>query len=371
MPLPKDQVRVPQAAPGLRFERFAPLVERAISKTLQEGVFVGGNSVLNFEAKLAEYLGVGHVISCNSGTDALFLSLLAMGVGPEDEVIVPALTAAGTAVSVTRTAAIPRFADVSLDSRNINVSTISQAMTKKVKAIIVVHLHGTPVDIDPILEFGSAHSIPVIEDCAQAIGAKYRGRSVGSIGQAGAFSFYPTKNLGCLGDGGAVTTDDPELASRIRSIRNYGWNASRLTVRAGTNSRLDALQASVLLSLLPELNSGNAERCSAAQVYDAAFETLELKTPKRVAGSVYHQYALELENPEGLAVRLLEAGFETAAHYRLGLHEEPYFTEITGLSVCLPNTEFLCKRLISLPIQPELTTHQEGVINAVRTYFRL
>ena len=369
MPPGNRQTVVPQAAPGLRFERFALQLSQAISTTLQDGVFVGGAAVVNFEAELARYLGVEHVIGCNSGTDALFLSLMAIGIGPGDEVIVPALTAAATAVAVIRTGASPRFADVSAETRNIDAEAIMNAMTASVRAIIVVHLHGRSADIGPILEFGDAHSIPIIEDCAQAIGATNGDQFVGTFGCLGAFSFYPTKNLGCLGDGGAVATNDPDIAARIRTARNYGWNDDRLTTSFGINSRLDAIQANVLSALLPELDAANAERRHAAQIYDAAFQGLDLNLPQSVFGSVYHQYALDLENPEQLGAYLLNAGYGTAAHYRLGLHEEPYFKRITGRSAHFPATEYLCKRLLSLPIQPELMDHQVGVIDAVKDYF--
>lgn len=359
---------VPHAAPALRFQRYQPEIDGAIQTCLKGGVLVGGPLVEKFERDMAEYLGVRHVVSCNSCTDALYLSLHALGIGPGDEVIVPSLTAGATGVAVVRTGATPRFCDVNRVTRNIDLASIKTAMSKRVRAIIVVHLHGIPADMNPILDFARRKGVPVIEDCAQAIGATYGDRRVGTFGAAGAFSFYPTKNLGCIGDGGAVATDSDELADSMKSVRNYGWNHDKDCIREGINSRLDALQAAVLSALLPHLDSGNSERIAAAQSYDAVLHGLNIVPPTGVQGAVYHQYAIEADERSGLVEHLSGQGIASAFHYDKGLHEEPYFKQFISDDMLFPNTEYLTKRLVSLPIQPELLIYQNRVTDALKSY---
>jgi dTDP-3-amino-3,4,6-trideoxy-alpha-D-glucose transaminase len=265
-----------QAAPGLRFDRYRDQINASIQSTLKRGHFVGGPQVQQLEDDLARFLGVSHAVGCNSGTDALFLSLSALGIARGHQVIVPSLTAAGTAVAVLQTGATPRFCDVNRTTRNVDINSIKSAMTDDVKAIIVVHLHGSPVDLNPILAFAHKHGIEVIEDCAQAIGATYKGTRVGTFGSAAAFSFYPTKNLGCLGDGGAVALNDARLADKIRSMCSYEWDPKKKCTRFGVNSRLDALQAAVLSALFPYLNEGNAERVAATQIYTDALKNTQI-----------------------------------------------------------------------------------------------
>lgn len=329
---------------------------------------MGGALVKKLEDELSAYLQTGHVVTCNSCTDALFLILRGLGIGPGDEVIVPSLTAAGTAASVVKTGAFPKFCDVDLKTRNINAEAVKASLTPRVKCIIVVHLHGLPVDLDPILTLSQECSIPVIEDCAQAIGATYKGAPVGSLGAAGAFSFYPTKNLGCMGDGGAVATDDAELAAKIRRISTYGLDETKTCVEEGINSRLDAIHAAVLSALLPFLDDGNGERVAAAGCYDAALKESRILPPPRLEGGIYHQYAVETDAGEDIAGFLAERGIQTAVHYGRGLHEEPYFRQFVTRNDLFPNTQHLTRRLCSLPIQPELMHNQARVMDALESF---
>ncbi len=357
---------IAQSAPGLRFKRYRKEIGSAIQATLDDGQFIGGIFVEAFEKELAGFLGTDHVIGCNSGTDALYLSLCALGISEGHQVIVPSLTAAGSAVAVLRSGATPQFSDVNLKTRNIDLPSIERVMTSKVKAIIVVHLHGAPADLDPILDFARHHNLSVIEDCAQATGATYRGVAVGTLGDAGAFSFYPTKNLGAMGDGGAVVTNNASVAGIARSMRNYGWDSTRMCVRNGINSRLDSVQAAILSALLPMLPTGNMERIDAAHSYFDALNGSRITLPTADLGHVYHQFSVETEDRIGFMDHLAKCGIGTGIHYANGLHEEPYFQRFVADNAAFPHTNYLAQRLCSLPIQPELMRDQDRIIRALK-----
>jgi len=335
---------------------------------LDSGLLILGPQVRSFEDEFAAFLGAAHAVTCNSGTDALFLALKALGIGSEDEVITTSLTAAGTAMAIIRTGAKPRFVDVCESHRCMDVDLLERAVTPRVKAVIAVHLHGNPAPIEEIMAVAERHSLVVVEDCAQAIGAKVAHRHVGTFGQAAAFSFYPTKNLGCMGDGGAVVTNDRHLAADIASMRNYGWSTKRLCEREGINSRLDEIQATILRVLLPHVSESNAARQQAAHRYDQALAGLPVKFMMDVSGSVYHQYVIEVKDRNGLRNWLANSNIGTAVHYKVGLHEHQFFRNIDAIpeGSQLSVTEKLCATMLSLPIQPELMSSQDRIIDTLK-----
>ena len=307
-----------------------------------------------FEAAFAAYIGVRHCVAVNSGTDALTLSLRALGIGGGSEVITVSMTAAGTGMGILLAGAEPRFIDVDPSTRCLNVDQIAGAITPRTAAVLPVHLHGMTVDMPRLMDLARRHGLSVIEDCAQAHGARIGERRVGSFGHAAAFSFYPTKNLGCAGDGGAIVTDDSTVAARLRAMRNYGWNdSSRISVHTGTNSRLDELQAALLSVLLPHLEEGNEERLAVASQYRKLLQGIQkLALPVEDPGAVYHQFAITVDRRDGIRNFLAARGVGTGVHYSLPLHQQPAFAQFRALP--LPVTESLAARLISLPIQPEV-----------------
>lgn len=344
---------LPQADPARRLRRHEAALLAATREVLREGHYVLGPAVARFETAFAQYLDVPHCIGVNSGTDALALALRAAGLPPGSEVIVPALTAAGTAAAVVQAGGVPVLADVCPDTRNLDVAASRAAITSRTAAIIAVHLHGIPADIVALQALASRYGLLLIEDCAQAHGARVNNRRVGSFGHAAAFSFYPTKNLGALGDGGAVVTGDAALADRVRALRNHGWrDARRISLEAGGNSRLDELQAALLLVLLPSLDADNALRVRVAEAYRAALTASSVGLPPELSGAVYHQFAITLQPRDAVQEQLSRQGIGTAVHYPLPLHWQPAFS--TAQRGALPVAEQLAESLLSLPIQPEV-----------------
>ena len=357
---------IPQAAPMWRIARYASDVRAAIAEVLNGDSLVGGPQVSAFEAEFALSTGAAHCVGVNSGTDALALALRALGVGPGDEVITVALTAAGTAHAILHAGAEPRFVDVDDDTWVMDPIAAEAAITPRTKAILAVHLYGRPAPAEDLRAIADRRGLFLVEDCAQAHGATLNNRPVGSFGHVGAFSFYPTKNLGALGDGGAVVTDDLALAERVRALRSYGWpTKSRISMTIGYNSRLDELQAAVLLALLPHLGTGNSERRAAAAQYRSRLGGARLQLPLDDRGAVYHQFAIRVADRDTVAARLeTKYGVRTAVHYTPALHHQPAFADFPHGP--LPVTERLCDQLLSLPIQPEITArHLETIADAV------
>ncbi|HWP24301.1 MAG TPA: DegT/DnrJ/EryC1/StrS family aminotransferase [Candidatus Binatia bacterium] len=346
---------IPQAAPALRFRRFGAAIQAALARTLESGTLILGNQVAAFEKAFAEYIGVRHCVGVNSGTDAVALALRALGIGSGSEVITVSMTAPGTAMGVLLAGAEPRFIDVDPATRCMDLDRLIGAITPRTAAVVPVHLHGFPMDMPRLVDIARRYGLLVVEDCAQAHGAKIGERRVGSFGHAAAFSFYPTKNLGCAGDGGAVVTDDPIVASRLRALRNYGWSdESRISIHVGVNSRLDELQAAILNVLLPHLDEGNLERLAIAEEYRRSLEGVDgLNLPGNDPGAVYHQFAVTVDARRD-AVRdfLASRGIGTGVHYPLPLHKQPVFEKFC--TAPLPATEALSEQMISLPIQPEV-----------------
>jgi len=358
---------VPQAAPGLRIARHRDAINTAIDRVISSGRFILGAECEAFEEEFARFLGARFVIGVNSGTDAISLALQAVGIGAGQEVIVPAMTATGTAIAVHRIGAIAKFVDVEPATRGICPAELEAAISPRTAAVVVVHLHGTPARMAEMRRIATARRLALVEDCAQAHGATIDGRLVGTLSDAAAFSFYPTKNVGALGDGGAVVVHSEGHAERARRLRNYGHDGDGICVSAGMNSRLDEIQAAILRVLLPHLPADNALRRLYAQRYDAALKPLAdrglLKLPKSDSGAVYHQYAIEVPNRDAVRRTLLAHGVQTAIHYSRGLQRHPGFG---GASVphC-PVTDRLADSLLSLPIQPELMEHQPRIISAL------
>ena len=345
---------IPLCAPQLRFHRFSAAVGDAIRQALESSQFILGPQVERFEQAFATYLGVRHCIGVNSGTDALVLALLALGIGAGEEVITVSMSFTATAMAVLHSGARPRFVDVDRDTRCIDLKQIEAAITPRTVAILPVHLHGFPVDMPRLMAIARRHNLAVVEDCAQAHGARIAGRAVGSFGDLAAFSFYPTKNLGCAGDGGAVVTQDPALAQRVRALRAYGWfDERRISHELGHNSRLDEVQAAVLNVLLPHLDEGNRERVALAARYRQLLADEDVMLAAENANAVQHQFVISVPRRNALRSYLLEnAGIETGIHYPVPLHRQPLFAAYA--TTPLPVTDELARTMVSLPIQPEI-----------------
>jgi dTDP-4-amino-4,6-dideoxygalactose transaminase len=343
---------IPQASPSLRFARFRDDIRRSIDRIIDSDSYILGPTVAEFEQAFAVFSGANYCVGVNSGTDAVALAVMAVGVKPGDEVITTSLTAAGTVQAIFQAGATPVFGEIDPATRNLDPASVAAAVTPRTAAVVAVHLHGIPAAVDELLGICQANGLALVEDCAQAHGAKFKGRNVGTFGTAGAFSFYPTKNLGALGDGGAVVTNDAAVAGKVRSLRCYGWTGpERISVERGFNSRLDELQASVLLSLLPHLQEANAERRAIAAKYAAALTSSPVDLPPPNDGGVYHQFVIGIDNRDALAAYLKDNGIGTGIHYWPPLHAQPAFA---SYATALPVTDQVSSRILSLPIQPEV-----------------
>jgi dTDP-3-amino-3,4,6-trideoxy-alpha-D-glucose transaminase len=343
---------IPQADPKQRLVEAREEVRRAIDRVLDRGTFILGEEVCAFEAEFASYVGARHAVGVSSGTQALSLALTALGIGRGDEVITTALTFAATASAIETVNAIPVFVDVDPATRCIDPALVDAAVGPKTAAIVPVHLHGFPAPMQPLLAIAARHGLAVVEDCAQSHGATIAGRHTGTFGHANAFSFYPTKNLGAVGDGGAVTTDDPAVAAKVKRLRSYGLDEAEQCVEPGVNGRLDELQAAILRVLLPSLDSENDERRRIAARYRVKLAGHAPWLPPDDDGAVYHQFAVAVPNRDRIRSMLADKhGVETGVHYPRGVHRHPHFQR-PGVS--LPVTDRLADELLSLPIQPQI-----------------
>jgi dTDP-4-amino-4,6-dideoxygalactose transaminase len=348
---------------GLRSE-----LEAAIGRVLDSGWFILGPEGEAFERELAAALGAKDAVAVANGTDAIQLALEAAGVGAGDEVITSPLTAAFTALAIQRAGAVPVFADVEPAALGIDPALVARAITPRTKAILPVHLHGHPVDMDPILELGRKHALVVVEDSCQAHGAQYKGRTVGTLAGLGALSFYPTKNLGAFGDGGAVLVDDPERAKRLRQLRNGGQSDRYHHVVQGINSRLDELHAAMLRTKLPHLPAWTERRRAIAALYaqELSGAAVELPREQPWARSVFHLFVIRHPRRDALMAALKERGIGTLIHYPIPLHLQPAFAG-TGQPGQFPVAEQAAQHILSLPMYPELTDDQvREVARAVR-----
>ena len=340
-------------------------IDAAVQSVMASGAYILGPEVTAFEEEFAAYCGTEHAIGVGSGLDALRLVLLAYGVGPGDEVIVPSNTFIATWLAVSQAGGTPVAVEPDPVTHNITAEGIEPAITDRTRAIMPVHLYGQPADMDGIVALGSRHEIPVVEDAAQAQGARYKGRRAGSLGDAAGFSFYPGKNLGALGDAGAVTTDDGALAERVRMLRNYGSRQKYHHDVPGLNSRLDSLQAAVLRVKLRRLDEYNDRRRTvAAQYLQGLSGPLGLPTVPEWAEPVWHLFVVRHPRRDELRARLGEAGVDTIIHYPIPPHRTGAYAELADAT--LPTADQLADEVLSLPIGPHVSADDAArVIEAV------
>jgi dTDP-4-amino-4,6-dideoxygalactose transaminase len=346
-------------------------LDAAIGDVMANASFIGGPKIAALEQAIADYCGTKYAIACGNGTDALFLILAAMGVGKGDEVITTPFTFFATVEAIVHLGAKPVFVDIEPDTYNMDVVSLEAAITDRTKAIMPVHIFGQCVDMDVVNDVAKRHGLLVIEDACQAIGATYKGRMAGSLADAAAFSFFPSKNLGCAGDGGIVTTDDQAIADACRKLANHGSSRKYFHDAFGVNSRLDALQAAILLVKLPHLDTWNAERRAAAVVYDellAGVEGLDLPVVRDYGVPVYHLYIAKSARAEAVMSALGEAGIGTALYYPLALHEQECFESVEGfVKPSLPVVESCDAATFALPCFPGITrAQQEEVVRVVK-----
>jgi dTDP-3-amino-3,4,6-trideoxy-alpha-D-glucose transaminase len=337
-------------------------LEQRVAAVIESGRFVLGPEVTAFEREFAAYLGVEHVVGVGNGTDALTIALIALGVGPGDDVIVPSFTFYASAEAIPHTGARPVFCDIDPETFCITRETIERALTPATKAVVPVHLFGAPAPLDEIVPFARDRGIKVLEDAAQAAGASLDGRKTGTLGDAATFSFFPSKNLFCLGDGGAIATDDEAVATKARLLRHHGSEDKKTYRVVGFNSRLDALQAAALRAVLPRLDELNARRCALAAAYEAAGLDRHVALPATRAGvaPVHHLYVTRAKAPDALMRKLDEAGIEARSYYRVPVHRQPAMAPYGSAE--LPGTEEAATTNLALPIGP---TYGEDTARAV------
>ncbi len=354
------------------YRRLQPEIDAAVATVLESGWYILGAEVAAFEEAFARYLGLPHVVGVASGTDAVLLALRACGIGVGDEVITVSHTAVATVAAIELCGAIPRLVDVEPGTLTLDPQALAKAVTGRTKAIIPVHLYGCPADMTPILTCAQEHGLAVIEDCAQAHGARYAGRQVGTLGDAAAFSFYPTKNLGAMGDGGAVATSRADVAERLRLLRQYGWRERYISDVPGLNSRLDELQAAILRVRLRHLDEENETRRRLAATYSDNLSGLPLQLPAVRSGDrhVYHLYAIRTARREELRAHLRERGIGTAVHYPVPVHLQPAYARLGYGPGSLPVTEDAARSLLSLPLYPDLPADAPATVaEAIAQFF--
>jgi dTDP-4-amino-4,6-dideoxygalactose transaminase len=351
-----------------QYQALKPELDAALQEALAKTQFILGPNVHAFEAEAAEYLGVEHAISCASGTDALHLALAAAGIGPGDEVITTPFTFIATAEAIRYVGATPVFVDIEPRSFNIDVEQVAAAIGERTRAIMPVHLFGQPARLPELGELCERHGLLLIEDCAQSFGARLGERMTGAFGLAGCFSFFPSKNLGCFGDGGMVTTGSSALAEDLRVLRNHGSRERYHHERIGYNSRLDELQAVILRAKLPHIDAYTQGRRRVAQRYSAQLEALGLTPPLEdgIGLHVYHQYTVLTEERERIAQALRDAQIASAVYYPIPLHRQAAFAD-AGEPASLPVSEATAEHCLSLPIYPELEDARvDEIVDVIR-----
>jgi dTDP-4-amino-4,6-dideoxygalactose transaminase len=321
---------------------------------LSSGRLILGPETAAFETEFAEYLGSACAVGMNSGTDALTLALMALDIGLGDEVLVPALTAPATAAAVRAVGAVPRFVDVSPDTLNIDPQQVERLITSRTRALIPVHLYGGPAPMRRLMTIAEKHELALIEDCAQAHGTLYEGRHAGTFGVIGCFSFYPTKNLGAMGDGGMCVTNDPEIFERLRRLRHYGLDDDRIAATDGRNSRLDELQAALLRVKLRRLDVAIRRRREIASRYRRMLADADVRLPSDVAGHSYHQFVVRAADRNALFDTFARKGVGSGVHYSMPLHLMPAYGPWGHREGDFPHAEAAARRVVSLPIFPEL-----------------
>jgi len=341
----------------IQYKTLKSELDAAMANVIQKTDFILGNDVSAFEQEFAEYLGSDHGIGVASGTDSLILALKSIGIEQGDEVITAANTYIATFLAISHAGATPVPVDIDPISYNINPELIEQAITPRTKAILPVHLFGQAAEMDEINKIAQKHNLYVIEDACQAHGAFYKGKRTGTLGTIGCFSFYPSKNLGCYGDGGFICTNDSEIAEKIRLMRNYGQNPKNVHSFAGYNSRLDTLQASILRKKLPHLDSWNQARAENARLYNKLLNTTDMITPDTLENRthVFHLYVVRVRDRELIQKRLGENNIQSGVHYPIPSHLQGAYSHLKYHENDFPITEKYANEILSLPMYPELT----------------
>ena len=357
-----------------QYESIRGEVMEAVTEVFESEYFILGPKVAELEKELSAYCQAKDAVGVASGSDAILLALMALGIGPGDEVITTPYTFFSTVSSITRLGARPVFADIDPLTYNIDPASVADAMTDKTKAVLVVHLYGQMADMDPILEAANARGIPVIEDACQAIGSEYKGRRAGSMGLAGCFSFFPSKNLGGAGDGGIITTNDDRFAEDLRRLRNHGGRERYYHDEVGINSRLDALQAAVLLVKLRHLDAWSDGRVANAARYNRLLDGLdEVVTPAVSEGNrhIYNQYVIRVSRRDGLKAFLQESDIGCEIYYPVPLHLQKCFAFLGGAEGDCPESEKAALETLALPIFTELTPEmQEYAAGKIKEFYR-
>lgn len=351
-------------------------IARAVSRVMENGQFILGQEVVSFENAMAVFVGTQFAVGCASGSDALLLALLALGIGPGDEVITTPFTFVATVGAVARVGARPVFVDIQPETFNLDPGLLERAINERTRAIIPVHLFGLAADLDRISATAEEHRLAVIEDAAQAIGGCYRGAGVGSIGTFGCFSFFPSKNLGGMGDGGLVTTDDPSLAKRLRLLRVHGSSRRYHYEELGINSRLDALQAAILMVKLAHLKEWTEARQQKAEQYRKLFEEyglhrqIKLPSVPHDRSHVYNQFVVRCKERDSVREFLLKRGIPSEIYYPLPLHLQPAFAYLQYKQGQLPEAEGASREVLALPMYPELSgEHQAMVVRTIAEFY--
>jgi dTDP-4-amino-4,6-dideoxygalactose transaminase len=371
-------ITVPQANPGAGYRALQAEIDAAVARALQSGWYILGQEVRAFEAEFAAWLGAAKAVGCGNGTDALALALRGLGIGPGMSVVTVSHTAVATVAAIEMVGATPLLIDIEPDCYTMDATELAAVLDRPpqgvppIRAAIPVHLYGQPAALEAIVAACGRHGVKVIEDCAQAHGATIGGRKVGTFTDVATFSFYPTKNLGALGDGGMVATRDAALGEDIAALRQYGWRTHYISEAVGVNSRLDELQAAILRVKLEHLDAQNARRQAIAAAYDAALRGTSLKPPVRRdgVGHVYHLYVLRVPDRADMQARLRAAGVGTGIHYPSPVHAQPAYRGRVALgpSGCRA-TEIAAEHVLSLPMYPELTDAQVAqVCEALRRF---
>ena len=367
-------MNVPLTDLKAQYESIKEEIDAAIHRVLQQGQFILGPEVKAFEEEMAAYCGTVFAVGVASGTDALHLALLACGIKPGDEVLTTPFTFIATAEAITNCGAMPVFADIEPKTFNIDPVRIEPKITSKTKAIVPVHLYGRPAAMEPILELGKKHNLNIVEDCAQALGAEYKGRKVGSLGDTGCLSFFPAKNLGAYGDGGMVVTNDPEVAQTVEMLRNHGSKTSYYHLVPGFNSRLDAIQAAILRVKLKHLDKWNELRRSKASLYSRLLSQIDSVEPPYVEEHnkpSCNYYTIRLKDSRldrnELRKHLESKGIQTKVYYPLSLHLQEVYKSLGYKPGDFPQSEQAQEQVLSLPMYPELSEEQiEQIVGEIK-----
>jgi dTDP-4-amino-4,6-dideoxygalactose transaminase len=365
-------LRIPQIDIVRQYKSLKKEIDEAVSEVLSSGHFVMGRWVGEVEETVARLTGAKHGIGVASGTDALDLALMACDVRPGDQVITSPFSFVSVAEVALRMGAKPIFVDIDPKTYNIIPEQVASAIEDSTKAIVPVHLYGQSVDMDPIMAASARRGIPVIEDAAQAIGAKYKGKPVGSIGTMACLSFYPTKNLGCYGDGGMVLTNDDAMAEKVASLRKHGQVEKYKYKYIGLNSRLDSIQAAILLAKAEKIRDWNERRRQVASLYNEMLAGLPVETPHEAdyAYHIYHQYTVQVDERDKLQKFLVEKGVGTAVHYPIGLHLQEAYSLLGYREGDFPNCDRASRRVISLPMFPEIEDSEvKYICESIKEFF--